>query len=134
MRFSFCSISLLCLLTTGIPLQSSFFVIRINQHKKYTKSPLWQLGDKFSIKIVIFYNIRLCTIIMIVMVNMLQKQSFFVTQYQPPAQEVHQVVLLGVGDVNIDAVQLLTTEGERTAQKATKISIPGHRKNEVGYF
>ena len=43
----------------------------------------------------------------------------------PPAQEVHQVTFVAVGDVKTDTAQLLTYDGQRTEQEATKISIPG---------
>ena len=44
----------------------------------------------------------------------------FVVMQNPPAQEEHQVTFLAVGDVKTDTAQLLTTEGERTKQEATK--------------
>lgn len=57
-----------------------------------------------------------------------------VVMQNPPAQEEHQVTFLAVRYVKTDTAQLLTTEGERTKQEATKNSIPGDQKNEVCYF
>ena len=44
---------------------------------------------------------------------MVHNYLLFVMQYQPPAQEVRQVMFVAVGDVNTCTAQLLTTEGER---------------------
>ena len=53
-----------------------------------------------------------------------------------PAQEVHvqQVTFVAGGYVKTGTAQLLTNEGERTEQEASKVSIPGDQKNEVCYF